>query len=57
MLIPERLAAELETQAGTLALKMLRRYLDSAGEVFEISITIHPADRFTFSIRLQRKRD
>jgi len=57
VLVPERLASELEAEAGAPALKIVRRYLDSAGEVFEISITIHPADRFTFSIRLQRERD
>lgn len=57
VLVPERLASELSAKPGTPALKIIRHYLDPAGEAFEISITIHPADRFTFSIRLKRERN
>ena len=57
VLVPERLAEALETQAGTPALRIVRHYLDPAGAAFEISVTIHPADRFTFSIRLRRERE
>jgi GntR family transcriptional regulator len=57
VLVPERLASELGAKPGTPALKIIRHYLDPAGEAFEISITIHPADRFTFSIRLRRERN
>jgi hypothetical protein len=47
----------LEVEAGTPALRIVRHYIDPAGEAFEISVTIHPADRFTFSIRLRRNRE
>ena len=55
--VPERLAEELKTEAGAPALKVMRHYIDSANETFEISVTIHPADRFTFSLRLRRQRE
>jgi hypothetical protein len=34
--------------------KFVRRYLVSAGEAFEISVTVHPAELFAVSMRLQR---
>lgn len=55
VLIPKALAPELEVQPESPGLKIVRRYFDTAGEIFEISITIHPADRFTFSMRLKRE--
>jgi DNA-binding GntR family transcriptional regulator len=55
-LLPQALASELQTTAGSPALKMMRRYFDPAGALFESTITFHPADRFTFSMRLTRER-
>jgi DNA-binding GntR family transcriptional regulator len=58
VLVPTKLAAELEVKTGTPALlRIVRHYLDCTGEAFEISVTNHPADSFTFSIRLGRDRD
>ena len=57
VLLPAKLAEELGAKAGTAALKIIRRYVDHAGETFEISVTIHPAERFAFTIRLQRERE
>lgn len=57
ILLSKALAAELDVEPGSPALRIVRRYLDPAGAVFEISVTFHPADRFTFSIRLRRDRD
>jgi GntR family transcriptional regulator len=56
VLIPQPLAQELKVQPESPALKVVRRYVDAAGEIFEISISIHPADRFTLSTRLTRER-
>lgn len=55
--IPKALGDELRADAGSPALKITRRYLDSAGEAFEISVSVHPADRFTFSMQMERSRD
>lgn len=54
VLLKPALAKTLGEDAGAAALRILRRYLDQAGETVEISLTIHPADRFTFSMRLRR---
>jgi GntR family transcriptional regulator len=56
-LVAAKLAAELGMEAGSPVLRIIRHYVDAAGHAFEISITIHPADRFTFSILLRRERD
>jgi DNA-binding GntR family transcriptional regulator len=50
----ERIANALNLETGAAALKIVRRYLDSAGEMFEASVTVHPADSFSVSMRLQR---
>ncbi len=48
------MALELKAEEGGAALKVIRRYLDSAEEVFEISVSVHPADRFTFAMEMSR---
>ena len=48
------LAELLKAEAGSPALQLVRRYLDASYEAFEISITTHPADRFTFSMQMER---
>ena len=50
------LALVLHAQAGSPALCVMRRYLDHTNEVFEIAITIHPADRMVVKSRLRRDR-
>jgi DNA-binding GntR family transcriptional regulator len=54
--VPAHLAEELKVDAGSPALMVVRRYFDAADEVFEITVTIHPAERFTFSMELQRSK-
>lgn len=54
--LPKQLAGELQAEAGSAALKVIRRYLDSADEMFEISVSTHPADRFTFAMEMTRSR-
>jgi len=55
--VPERIAAPLQVEPGSPALRIVRRYLDHTGIAFEISDTIHPAGRFTASSRLLRSRE
>ena len=55
--VPAHLAEELQVDAGSPALMIVRRYFDAADEVFEITVTIHPAERFTFSMELHRSRE
>jgi len=44
----------LQVDAGAAALEIVRRYFDASGEVFEISVSVHPATRFSVSMRLTR---
>ena len=55
--IPKALGDELRADAGSPALKITRRYLDAAAQAFEISVSVHPADRFTFSMQMDRSKD
>ena len=55
--IAKELAEELRVETGSPALRITRRYLDSTGEAFEISVSVHPADRFTFSMQMERSKD
>lgn len=54
MTITEPLAQSLQVKAGMAGLEILRQYFDSSGQIFEVSVTIHPSDRFAVAMRLQR---
>jgi DNA-binding GntR family transcriptional regulator len=48
------LARRLRADTGTAALEIVRRYLDAAGRALEVTVTTHPAERFSLTMRLQR---
>lgn len=54
--VPRTMAEALKVEAGSPALKVIRRYLDAAGEAFEISMSLYPAGRMTLSTDLQRSK-
>jgi GntR family transcriptional regulator len=43
----------LDAKAGTSCLVIVRRYFDSNGEPFEVSVTRHPENRFSFNMELR----
>lgn len=47
------MAEALRLPVGATALKIVRRYLDSDCSMFEASVSVHPADRFSVSMRLR----
>ncbi len=49
-------AAVLEVAEGSAALTTVRRYSDADGRVFEVSIAVHPAQRYTFNFHMQREK-
>lgn len=53
-----RVAAEaaetLGTEPGAPALRIVRNYVGTTGKVFEASVSIHPADRFSYAMRIRR---
>ena len=53
-LVPEALAEVLEVLAGSPSLQVVRRYFGEDRKVFEVSVSEHPADRYTYSIQLRR---
>ncbi|PXW16374.1 GntR family transcriptional regulator [Paraburkholderia caballeronis] len=54
VIVSPDMAQKLNVEAGTAALEIVRRYLDAAGVAFEISVSVHPADRFSMSMTLRR---
>ncbi|GAB4065235.1 GntR family transcriptional regulator [Ancylobacter sonchi] len=52
--ITDELSKPLELEVGTPALNMIRRYTGSDGKVFLVTYTVHPANRFAFTLELQR---
>jgi len=47
-------ARTLDAEAGEPALRIERRYFGPGGRVFEASISVHPADRFAYAMRIRR---
>lgn len=56
ILMPVHLAGDLQSEAGSAALRITRRYYDAAGALLEISRTVHPANRFTFAMEMSRSK-
>jgi DNA-binding GntR family transcriptional regulator len=54
ILMPKPMADALQVDAFSAGLEILRQYFDAAGQMFEASITVHPADRFAVAMKLQR---
>ncbi len=48
-------ASRLGTEPGAAALRIVRRYLGPGGKCVEASISVHPADRFVYSMRIRRE--
>src|SRR3546814_5624696 len=53
--VPEALAAHLEVEPDTPALIILRRYTGRDDRVFEVSVGVHPENRFTYFIELKQE--
>ena len=56
-LVSAKLAPELEVEAGTPALRIVRHYIDAEHYVVVLSLTGHTPFRFTFPLRFRRDRD
>lgn len=54
--VPERLAGPLVAQTEGHALEITRHYLDEAGAMFEATVSVFPAERFTYAFQLRRQR-
>lgn len=54
MLVPEEVAGTLAVSPGSAALRVDRTYRSLGGKVMEVALSIHPADRFSYAMRLWR---
>ena len=52
--VSQEMADLFRVAAGSAALQIVRRYIDSSGVAFEVSVSLHPAERFSVSMRLRR---
>ena len=52
--VPEHMLATLGVPAGTPSLTVVRRYRSAERRLFEVSVSEHPADRYTYSLQLRR---
>lgn len=55
VLLDDEFAKLLQAKAKSPALKIVRSYIDTANEAFQITVTTHPADRYSASTRLRRE--
>jgi GntR family transcriptional regulator len=53
--IPAKLTRPLRVAAGTPALTVVRRYTGLKSGMFEVTVTIHPENRYTYSMELRRQ--
>jgi DNA-binding GntR family transcriptional regulator len=53
--VPDELADSLEVEPGTPVMTIIRRYTARDNRLFEVSVSIHPEGRFTYSIDLKRE--
>ena len=53
-LVPDELAGPLQVAVGSPSLCIVRRYISHSRRVVEVSVSHHPADRYSFALELQR---
>ncbi len=53
--VPADIAGPLKAVPGAHALAIRRQYLFSSNEMAEVSLSIHPADRYSYTTRLTRQ--
>jgi GntR family transcriptional regulator len=53
-LVADEIAGPLDVPAGTPSLTVIRRYVGPDRRLFEVSVSEHPADRYTYSLQLKR---
>jgi GntR family transcriptional regulator len=54
VLVPADVAGDLRATVGAPALRIVRRYQDASGWTFLATVGLHPADRFSYRMRLDR---
>lgn len=55
--IDEASARVLGVEPGTAGLRVIRKYLNAAGNIMEVAVNLHPGDRFSHSMTLRLESD
>jgi DNA-binding GntR family transcriptional regulator len=53
--IPRAIAPTLRAEAGSMGIAIRRMYRLTGGELVEVAFNLHPSDRFSYSVTLQRR--
>ena len=53
--LSQEAAVKLSARASTPALKIIRRYFDQSGRIIGVSKSVHPADRFSYAMTIEKK--
>ncbi|MCK6050132.1 MULTISPECIES: GntR family transcriptional regulator [Klebsiella] len=53
--VPAKIAKILGVETGSPAMRIVRRYVDRQGKIFETTVSLHPAGRYTCSIVLKHQ--
>ncbi|CAM3630429.1 GntR family transcriptional regulator [Bordetella sputigena] len=53
--VPAAIAQSLGTAPDAHALEFVRQYYDQSDKLFEVAVSLHPADRFSYTTVLQRQ--
>lgn len=53
--VPARLAAALDCAADSSAMVLIRRYLSATGELLQVTYTVHPENRYVYSMKFRRE--
>ena len=54
--MPRAAAKALGVSVTTWAVRVVRRYMDAAGQTIQVSINYHPGDRFSYTMHLKREQ-
>lgn len=52
--VPADMAAALEVKAGSPALAIVRRYIGRRARPFEVTVSIHPENRYTYRMKFRK---
>jgi GntR family transcriptional regulator len=55
--VPEAVAVALQAKAGDHALAIRRQYILSPGDMVEVSLSIHPSNRYSYTSCIRRQQD
>lgn len=55
VILDAQAAETLGVEPGSAALQIVRRYLDQGNRPFEVAVSLHPTDHFTYTMRIRRE--